>query len=151
VEEAADQRNRINQWDITKPVGRGQQAPLTPEYQAIFEAGLADQAAGGQGNDPTGICIPDGMPRAMNVIFPIVIQPKVVHIMIEYLSMLRRIYTDGRDFPEGFEPSYMGYSIGKWIDEDGDGRYDALEVETRVLKGPRTFDPSVSTRTTRPS
>jgi hypothetical protein len=37
----------INQWDITKPVGRGQQAPLTPEYQAIFEAGLADQAAGG--------------------------------------------------------------------------------------------------------
>ena len=97
----------INQWDITKPVGRGQQAPLTPEYQAIFEAGLADQAAGGQGNDPTGICIPDGMPRAMNVIFPmeIVIQPKVVHIMIEYLSMLRRIYTDGRDFPEGFEPS----------------------------------------------
>jgi hypothetical protein len=134
----------INQWDITKPVGRGQQAPLTPEYQAIFEAGLADQAAGGQGNDPTGICIPDGMPRAMNVIFPmeIVIQPKVIHIMIEYLNMLRRIYTDGREFPEGFEPSYMGYSIGKWIDEDGDGRYDALEVETRLLKGPRTFDPS---------
>jgi hypothetical protein len=132
----------INQWDITKPVGRGQQAPLTPEYQAIFEAGLADQAAGGQGNDPTGICIPDGMPRAMNVIFPmeIVIQPKVVHIMIEYLSMLRRIYTDGRDFPEGFEPSYMGYSIGTWIDEDGDGRYDVLVVETRALRGPRSYD-----------
>ena len=52
------------------------------------------------------------------------------------------MHTDGRDFPEGFEPSYMGYSIGKWIDEDGDGRYDALEVETRLLKGPRTFDPS---------
>jgi len=36
----------------------------------------------------------------------------------------------------------MGYSIGKWIDEDGDGRYDALEIETRNLKNPRTFDPS---------
>ena len=36
----------------------------------------------------------------------------------------------------------MGYSIGKWIDENGDGRYDVLEVETRLLKGPRTFDPS---------
>jgi hypothetical protein len=37
------------------------------------------------------------MPRAMNVIFPmeIVIQPNITHIMIEYLSMLRRIYTDG--------------------------------------------------------
>ena len=37
------------QFDPTKPLGRGQQAPLTPEYQAKFEAGLADQAAGGQG------------------------------------------------------------------------------------------------------
>jgi hypothetical protein len=36
----------------------------------------------------------------------------------------------------------MGYSIGKWIDEDGDGRYDALDVETRNLKGPRSFDAS---------
>ena len=36
----------------------------------------------------------------------------------------------------------MGYSIGKWIDEDGDGRYDVFEVETRNLKNPRTFDPS---------
>ena len=36
----------------------------------------------------------------------------------------------------------MGYSIGRWVDDDGDGRYDALEVETRNLKNPRTFDPS---------
>ena len=34
------------QWDPSKPIGRGQQAPLTPEYQAIFEASLADQTAG---------------------------------------------------------------------------------------------------------
>jgi hypothetical protein len=131
-------------WDPSKPPGRGQQAPLTAEYQAIYEANLADQAAGGQGTDPTFICIPDGMPRAMNVVFPmeIVILLKTTYIMIEYLSMLRRIYTDGRDWPKDFEPSFMGYSIGKWIDEDGDGRYDVLEVETRLLKGPRAFEPS---------
>ncbi len=46
------------QWDQTKPFGRGQQAPLTPEYQARYEANLADQAAGGQGDDTTGQCIP---------------------------------------------------------------------------------------------
>jgi len=131
-------------WDRSKPPGRGQQAPLTPEYHAIFEANLADQAAGGQGTDPTYVCIPDGMPRAMNVVFPmeIVILPKTTYIMIEYLSMLRRIYTDGRDWPKGHEPSFMGYSIGKWIDEGGTGRYNALEVETRNMKGPRAFDPS---------
>jgi hypothetical protein len=36
----------------------------------------------------------------------------------------------------------MGYSIGKWIDEDGDGKYDVLEVETRNFKGPRTYENS---------
>ena len=35
------------QWDQSKRVGRAQQAPLTPEYQALYEANLADQAAGG--------------------------------------------------------------------------------------------------------
>src|SRR5262249_10974774 len=38
------------------------------------------------------------------------------------------------------KPSFEGYSIGKWIDEDGDGRYDVLVVETRGFKGPRTLD-----------
>src|SRR5712691_3790520 len=131
-------------FDPSKPPARGQQAPLTPEYQAIFEANLADQAAGGQGTDPTYVCIPDGMPRAMNVVFPmeIVILPKVTYMIIEYLSMLRRIYTDGRDWPTGDEPSFMGYSIGKWLDEGGTGQYNVLEVETRNMKGPRSFDPS---------
>jgi len=132
-----------NQWDTSRPPRRGQ-PPLTAEYQAIYEANLRDQAAGGQGSDPTFTCIPDGMPRAMNVIFPmeIIIQPQVTHIIIEYLSMLRRIYTDGRGWPEDAEPSFMGYSVGKWIDQNGDGRFDLLEVETRNLKGPRAFDAS---------
>jgi hypothetical protein len=132
-----------NQWDTSKPVRQGQ-APLTAEYQAIYEANLKDQAAGGQGTDPTYTCIPDGMPRAMNVIFPmeIIILPKTTYMLIEYLSMMRRIHTDGRDWPKDAEPSFMGYSIGKWTDTDGDGRYDLLEVETRNLKGPRAFDAS---------
>jgi hypothetical protein len=65
-----------NLWDPSKPWGQ-EGAPLTPEYQAIYEASLKDQLEGGQGTDPTYTCIPDGMPRAMNVIFPmeIVILP----------------------------------------------------------------------------
>jgi hypothetical protein len=130
-----------NQFDTSRP-RTDERAPLTPEYQAVFEANLKDQAAGGQGTDPTYTCIPDGMPRAMNVIYPmeIVILPKTTYIVMEYLSMLRRIFTDGRDFPDDLIPSFMGYSIGKWIDEDGDGRYDVLEVETRGMKGPRAYD-----------
>jgi hypothetical protein len=35
-------------FDQTKPWGRGQQAPLTPEYQKVLEDSIADQARGGQ-------------------------------------------------------------------------------------------------------
>src|SRR5262245_48710810 len=67
------------QWDPTRPLGRGQQAPLTPEYQALFEASLADQAKGGQGEDARFTCIPPGMPRIMTIIWPaeFVILPKI--------------------------------------------------------------------------
>jgi hypothetical protein len=131
-------------FDSTKPPARGQQAPLTPEYQKIFEANLAEVAKGGFGDDPVYTCIPEGMPRAMTLVLPmeIVVTPGTTYMMMEYLSMLRRIYTDGRTFPTDEDPSWMGYSIGKWIDEDGSGRYNVLEIETRNLKNPRTFDPS---------
>ena len=131
-------------FDSTKPPGRGQQAPLTPEYQKIFEANLAEVAKGGFGDDPVYTCIPEGMPRAMNLVLPmeIVITPGTTYIIMEYLSMLRRVYTDGRSFPTDEDPSWMGYSIGRWTDPDASGRFTALEVETRDLKNPRTFDPS---------
>ncbi len=134
----------IERYDQTKPPARGQEAPLTPEYQAIFEANLADVAKGGFGDDPVYACILEGMPRAMNLILPmeIVIKRNTTYILMEYLGMLRRVFTDGRNFPDDEGPSWMGYSIGRWIDEDGDGRYDVLEVETRNLKNPRTFDAS---------
>jgi hypothetical protein len=37
-------------------------------------------------------------------------------------------------------PQFTGYSIGRWVDEGGHGRYDTLIVETRGMKGPRTFE-----------
>src|SRR5713101_2545624 len=132
-----------NQWDPTKPPGLGQQAPLTPEYQAVLEASLADQAAGGQGGDMRYTCISTGMPRMMTPVRPLefIVLPVITYIIFEN-NMPRRIYTDGRDFPKDDEPTFAGYSIGKWIDEDRDGRFDVLEVETRNLKGPRTYEAS---------
>jgi hypothetical protein len=117
-------------------------APLTAEYQKIFEANLRDQEAGGPGDTPTIMCLPPGMPRQMNVYEPmqIVIEPEMVHILIEHVHDSRRIYTDGRTWRDEMEPMFQGYSLGRWIDADGSGRYSVLEVETRGLKGPRTFD-----------
>jgi hypothetical protein len=132
-------------YDPSKPRGRGEQAPLTAEYQAIFEANLVDQAEGGQGTDATFNCLATGMPRTMMSYGPmeIVITPDVTYILIEYIHDNRRIYTDGRDWPTQVEPAFEGYSIGRWIDQDGDGRFGALEIETRgPFKGPRAYDAS---------
>jgi hypothetical protein len=131
------------QWDPSKPLGRAQQAPLNPEYQARYEANLADQAAGGQGDERTGQCIPHGMPRVMTVVYPmeIVVMPKTTYILTDY-TVPRRVFTDGRDWPAEFEATFNGLSIGKWVDEDADGRYTTLEVETRGFKGPRTYEAS---------
>jgi hypothetical protein len=129
-------------WDPHKSEGRAQEAPLTPEYAAIHEASLADQRAGGPGLDRDYVCYAPGMPRMMNVYagMEIVVMPDVTRILMVYLNDIRRIYTDGRDWPDPIEPSFAGYSIGRWIDEDGDGRFDTLEVETRGFSGLRLFD-----------
>jgi hypothetical protein len=128
--------------DQTKAWGLGQQAPLTPEYQAILEASIADQAKGGLGNFPTTTGRAAGMPHMMMAFIPLefVVTPDTTYILVGMYDHFRRIFTDGRDWPKDIEPTFSGYSIGRWIDADGDGRYDVLEVETRGFKGPRAYD-----------
>ena len=128
--------------DQTKAWGKAQEAPLTPEYQAILDASIADQAQGGLGNFPTTTGRAAGMPHMMMAFYPLefVVTPDCTYILVGMYDHYRRIFTDGRDWPADIIPSYQGYSIGKWIDEDGDGKYDVLEIETRDLKLPRGYD-----------
>ena len=131
-------------YDQTKRLGPAQQAPLTPEAEAVLKASMEDQAKGGQGNYPTYICLSPGMPRVMTPYgsMEFVITPDTTHIFIEHVHDSRRIFTDGRDWPKDIHTTLQGYSIGKWIDTDGGGKFDTLEVETRGLRGPRALDAS---------
>jgi hypothetical protein len=131
----------VGVFDPSKPGGAGQQPPLNAEYQAIFEANLAKGKAGIQ-FDIKGTCGPVGMPRLMILYEPmeIIIKPNATYMLVESMSPIRRIYTDGRDWPKEKDSSFTGYSIGKWLDTDGDGIYDTLEIETRNMTGPRLFD-----------
>src|SRR5438105_13429749 len=47
--------------DQTKPWGLGQQAPLTPEYEAVLQASIADQPTGGLGDFATALGRPAGV------------------------------------------------------------------------------------------
>jgi hypothetical protein len=132
-------------FDPTKSRGLAQQAPLTPEYQKVLADSMADQAKGGLGNYPTARCLPGGMPRMMaSPAQEYIITPETTYILLGGSEdPLRRVFTDGRDWPTDIEPTYQGYSIGRWIDQDSEGRYNVLEVDTRgPFKGPRAYDAS---------
>jgi len=131
---------RGDQWDPTKPAGIGQQPPLTPEYQAVWEENLALRASGWKDMS----CLPPGMPQSMIAMAPIefIVMPDTTYLMTALRSEFRRIFTDGRAWPQEIEPSFAGYSIGKWEQPDSAGRFRLLSVETRAFKGPRTFDTS---------
>jgi hypothetical protein len=129
-------------FDPTKPWGRGQEAPLTAEYRKVHDDSMADQAKGGLGNYPTATCHPGGMPRMMSIgEYEYIVETDTTYILIGGEDHYRRIFTDGRPWPAEIEPTYAGYSIGKWLDEDATGRFGVLEVETRgPFKGPRAYD-----------
>jgi hypothetical protein len=129
-------------FDPNKRPGRAQQPPLTAEYQAVWEANMAEERAGGQSYNTQVHCLPSGMPRMMTAYQPMetLITPEITYIHIAFFHELRRVYTDGRDWPATMKPTFSGYSIGRWT--GGNGTFDTLEVETRALKGPRILDPT---------
>jgi hypothetical protein len=131
-------------YDTSKPL-RKQEAPQKAEYEAMHQASMADQDAGGLGADTAYRCLPHGMPRQMAGVSPMefLISPDVTRVLYEVMNITtRRIYTDGREWPKDVQPTYAGYSLGYWRDTTGSGRYDTLEVETRFLRGPRVWDQS---------
>jgi hypothetical protein len=133
-------RTGSGSFDPSKPPGVRQGAPLTPEYQALLEETAAAQANGAQGNDPMARCVPRMMIN-YGLGMEFVITPQTTFLIFgEPMRQLRRIFTDGRDWPAAPVPSFSGYSIGRWEGDDGHGHADALVVETRGLRGPRTFD-----------
>lgn len=76
-------------------------------------------------DDPTGWCVPGGVPRNNAVPYPFKIANTngMTVILYEAVHSYRQIFTDGRTLPKNPNPNWLGYSVGKW---DG----DAFVVET---------------------
>jgi hypothetical protein len=107
--------------------GPGGAAALTEEGARLVDGFFAE--AGDNYVEPGAYCVPPGMPATMTamVSYPVEIihSPNRLTMLAELDMQVRRIYTDGRDFPDGFT-SRMGYSIGRWEGE-------TLVIETRLL------------------
>ena len=76
------------------------------------------RAAGGR-DDPTIRCLPLGLVKMHTtpLMRKIIQTPELIIILSEANATYRQIFTDGRPLPEDPQPSWNGYSIGKW---DGD-------------------------------
>jgi hypothetical protein len=85
-------------------------APLTPEYQAVYDRNQELRAQGILAGDPPATCLPPGMPRVMKMSFPfeMITSPDVTWIIADWESQVRRIYTDGRDWPDYILPEFNG-------------------------------------------
>jgi hypothetical protein len=73
-----------------------------------------------RGDTPISRCLPHGIPRTdifSYAPFKIVQTPGMIAVLYEIDNNFRQIYTDGRALPIDPQPSWVGYSVGRW---DGD-------------------------------
>ena len=85
--------------------------------------------------EPDANCLPQGVPKinAAPVPWRIVQTPGMVVILYEAFTQWRQVFTDGRALPTDPNPTWLGYSVGKW---DG----DALVVDTIGFNGKAWLD-----------
>jgi len=95
--------------------------PFRPWAEALYKHRQETQSK----DDPTGWCVPGGVPRSNAVPYPFKILNVGDEIVILYEAVhsYRQIFMDGREIPKDPNPNWLGYSVGRW---DGDD----LVVET---------------------
>jgi hypothetical protein len=90
----------------------GVDVPFTPQSRALFQA---RQDANGRGR-PSERCLPHGVTDFNALATPnkFIQTPAVTIILFESYNHYRQIITDGRPLPTATQPSWLGYSVGKW-------------------------------------
>ena len=111
--------------------------PYRPDWQARYEVALKSAERGQFNADPTASCVPPGMPRLMNMVYPmeIIQKPDQLTIVAEWESQVRRIFLDGRPHPQDMDATFNGHSVGHW-----EGK--TLVVDTVGLRADTVFDQS---------
>ena len=94
---------------------------LKPEEIRPWAAALYKQREDDYRRDTDGIrCLPPGPKAGIgvgNLPMKIVQTANLVVVLYEYQTLFRQFFTDGRGLPEDPNPTWMGYSVGRW---DGD-------------------------------
>jgi hypothetical protein len=113
----------------------GELPDFTPEYKKKYDAIQVSREAGSEETESVARCLPPGMPWFMGAQYGLeILQTRdKVGMFSEWMDAYRRVYLDGRKMPADFDPSYNGYSTGRW---EG----DTLVIETINLRGETELD-----------
>lgn len=108
------------------------EVPFQPWSRALTEA-RADGSHSRE--DPPANCLPQGVPRLGGAPAPwkIVQTPDLIVVLYEAFTLWRQIFLDGRRLADEVNPTWLGYSTGRW---DG----DTLVVESRGFNGKPWLD-----------
>jgi hypothetical protein len=86
--------------------------PLQPWAAALYKERIENN-----GKDHPGVrCWPSGIPEKNNIPdgLKVVQTPDLIVFLHESRTIYRQIFTDGRPLPRDPQPTWMGYSVGKW-------------------------------------
>ena len=123
--------------------------PMRPAAVELFRKNTEKKA-----NSSSARCLPQGLPRTdinSYAPFKILQTPGVIAVLYEVDNTHRQIYTDGRTLPVDPQPTWGGYSVGRWdgdtlvvdaagfndetwLDSGGHPHSDALRVHERFYR-----------------
>ena len=89
-----------------------EQVGLRPQADALFKERLASEGR----IAPEAHCVPVGVPGIDTFPYPfkIVQMPRLIIMLYEKDTTYRQIFMDGRPLPQDPNPSFNGYSVGRW-------------------------------------
>jgi hypothetical protein len=125
--------------------------PYTPWAAELMKARRAEQRI----NDPVSHCLPIGIVRLHTapILRKVIQVPGLLVILNEANASYRQIFTDGRPLPGDPNPSWNGYSSGKWEGDTlvvrSNGFRDGLWLDT--AGNPLTEAAQITERFRRPN
>ena len=145
------EKTPLSAWAFN--IDAGVKEPLP--FQPWAAAARKQRSDANSADDPHAKCLPSNPPRAYTLPhFQKIIQtPYFIAMLTEFNASFRQVFTDGRPLPVEPNPSWHGYSIGRW---EG----DALVVRTNGLRDglwldmsgtPLTDAATLTERITRPN
>lgn len=104
-------------WRIHKSYLLNAMPDLKPDDIQPWAAAIYQRSSDNFRNDTDGInCLPPGPKASLSVGSPVKIvqTPNLIVFLYEYQTLFRQVFTDGRGLPEDPNPTWMGYSVGRW-------------------------------------